>query len=212
MANISFRYCTPEDIEQAVPLIYSAGPLAFDIAFNDAHAGQAKAFLSAAFVKAGGEFSYDQHLAITRDGQLVGIGGIKTARQTAKFTINAAISIFSFYSFISAIRTIVRGLKIESILQPPKKRVAMIHNLAVTPHFRGEGLGTQLIEQLEQTMKTKGYEIAALDVDGDNPKAKALYEKLGYKVIGERSGLIKGKFTKPIEMRSFYMEKKLAKL
>lgn len=209
MAQITFRPCSPDDLEQAVPLIYSAGPVAFDLAFNDTHTTQSTEFLQAAFVKSGGEFSYDQHLAIIRDGKLVGLGGVKTAKQTPRFTVQAALTIFRFYPFISAVRTIVRGLKIESILQPPKKQIAMIHNLAVSSDFRGEGLGTQLIAQLEQKMKEDGYKVAALDVDGDNPKAKALYQKLGYQVIEKRAHLLKGRLTQPIKMRSFYMEKKL---
>ena len=209
MAQITFRPCTPDDLEQAVPLIYSAGPVAFDIAFNDTHVTQSKAFLQAAFVRSGGEFSYDQHLAIIRDDKLVGLGGIKTAKQTPSFTLQAALSIFSFYSLTSAVRTIIRGLKVESILKPPKKHIAMIHNLAVTSDFRGEGLGTQLIAQLERKMKEDGYKVAALDVDGDNPRAKALYQKLGYQVIEKRACLLKGRLTQPFEMRSFYMEKKL---
>lgn len=209
MAKIVFRPCVPDDLAQAVPLIYSAGPIAFDIVFNDTHVGQSKEFLQAAFIKPGGEFSYDQHLAMIKDDKLVGLGGIKTAKQTPRFTLHAAIAIFRFYSFSSAIRTVIRGLKIESILRPPKKRVAMIHNLAVATDLQGEGLGTKLIAQLELKMKESGYNIAALDVDGDNARAKALYQKLGYKEIERRTSFLQGRFAKPLKMQSFYMEKSL---
>lgn len=209
MTQITFRPCTPEDLQQAVPLMYSAGPVAFDIVFNDTHTAQSKAFLQAAFLRSGGEFSHDQHLAIIRNDELVGLGGIKTAKHTLPFTLQAALVIFKFYAFTSAIRTIIRGLRMESILRPPKKRIAMIHNLAISSDFQGEGLGTQLIAQLEQKMKKSDYKIAALNVDGDNPRAKALYQKLGYQVVEKRTSLVRGKFTKPMEMRSFYMEKKL---
>lgn len=209
MSNIEFRRCTPEDVKQAVPLIYSAGPLAFDIAFSDTHNKQSEEFLTSAYTKPGNEFSFEQHLAITRNNELVGLGGVKTAKQTAKFTVKAAFAIFKFYSFFSACRTIIRGLKIETIIKPPKKRIAMIHNLAIVPNYRGEGLGSQLIEQLELQMLQQGYNTAALDVDGNNLKAKALYQKLGYEVKQERAGLVQGRFTKPIKMQSFYMEKKL---
>lgn len=97
MTKIAFRPCTPDDIEQAVALIYSAGPQAFDIAFSDAYENESLAFLHRAFLQSGTEFSFDQHLAMTRDGQIVGVGGIKTAKQTAKFTFKAALAILRFY-------------------------------------------------------------------------------------------------------------------
>ena len=209
MTKIKFRRCEIADLEQAVPLIYSAGPVAFDIAFSDSHPEQSKAFLAATYAKPGSEFSYDQHFAMIRNGELIGLGGIKTAQQTFGFSLKAAVAIFNFYPLFGAIRTIMRGLKVETVLKPPKKRIAMIHNLAVSPNFQGEGLGTQLIAYLEQQMLAMGFTTAALDVDGNNPRAKALYQKLGYQAVEDRAGLVTGRFTKPMTMQSCYMEKSL---
>lgn len=209
MSDIQIRPCTPKDAEAAVPLIYSSGPKAYDLAFSDKAATQSLDFLHHAFITPGTEFSFDQHTALIKSGKLVAVGGVKTKSQTLKFTINAAKLIFSFYSLTGACRTIVRGLKIESVLKPPKAQVAMIHNLAVSESVRSQGLGRVLIAELEQQMLKAGYQIAALDVDSHNPKAQALYEKLSYQVKSTHSGDVKGRFDSALPMKSFYMEKNL---
>mgnify|MGYP000636470846 CR=1 FL=1 len=209
MSNIQFRRCLATDAEQAVPLIYSSGPKAFDIAFSDLFEKQSLAFLHRIFVTPGSEFSFDQHVALIKDGQLVAVGGVKYAKQNLKFILHATKHIFQFYPMQSAFRTAFRGLKIESVLRPPKGGIAMIHNLAVSSEVRSEGLGRLLIAELEQMMLDKGYTTSALDVDGDNPRAKALYEQLGYKVKARHSANIKGRFTDALPMSSYYMEKAL---
>jgi len=210
MTKIEFRRCTPEDKEQAVNLIYSAGPLAYDLVFSDKSEKQSLDFLNAAFVKKGGEFSYDQHIAMIRDGELVGVGGIKTAKQNLTFTVNAAKTIFRFYSIPAALRTVIRGLTIEKVIKPPKPNLAMIHNLAISPKYRGEGLGKQFITHLEAEMTNMAYQTAALDVDGDNPRAQSLYEQLGYQVKTTHRSNITGKFASAEPMVSHYMEKALS--
>lgn len=209
MSNIHFRLCSPEDANIAVPLIYSSGPKAYDLAFSDKTAKQSLEFLQQAFVTPGTEFSFDQHTALVKDGKVVAVGGVKTKSQTLKFTLSAAKVIFSFYSLLGACRTVVRGLKIESVLKPPKKNIAMIHNLAVSDAVRSQGLGKLLIAELEQQMLNAGFQTAALDVDSHNPKAQALYEKLGYQVKSTHSGNVKGRFDSALPMKSFYMEKSL---
>lgn len=209
MPTIHCRPCTAEDAEVAVPLIYSSGPKAYDLAFSDKSEKQSLDFLYKVFTSPGSEFSYDQHTALIKDGNVVAIGGVKTRSQTLKFTVNAARAIFSFYPFLSACRTVIRGLKVESVLQPPKAKVAMIHNLAVCPSSRNQGLGKLLIDELEQQMRKAGFKIAALDVDSHNPKAQILYERLGYQVISTHTGNIIGRFDSAFPMRSHYMEKQL---
>lgn len=49
------------------------------------------------------------------------------------------------------------------------------------PEKRSQGIGRQLIDKAEAMVKGKGYKQVALAVGLDNPRAKELYGKLGYK-------------------------------
>ena len=52
------------------------------------------------------------------------------------------------------------------------------------PENRSKGIGRQLINKAEAMVKDKGFRQVALAVEIDNPRAKALYEQLGYKDWG----------------------------
>lgn len=56
-----------------------------------------------------------------------------------------------------------------------------IDTLSVSPKYQGYGIGTALIKEVEKTAKRMGYSRVSLNVSHDNPAAKGLYEKLGYK-------------------------------
>lgn len=58
--------------------------------------------------------------------------------------------------------------------------------LAVMPALRSCGIGTVLIGALEDRIRARAITLAELSVELDNPRARALYERLGYTVAGER--------------------------
>jgi ribosomal protein S18 acetylase RimI-like enzyme len=58
--------------------------------------------------------------------------------------------------------------------------------LAVLPALRSRGLGTLLIRAAEQRIRIRGLRRAELAVEENNPRARALYERLGYAVYGRK--------------------------
>ncbi|MFE3649351.1 GNAT family N-acetyltransferase [Streptomyces sp. NPDC059152] len=56
--------------------------------------------------------------------------------------------------------------------------------LAVLPALQSRGLGTLLIRAAEQRIRDRGLRSAELAVEEDNPRARALYERLGYAAYG----------------------------
>ena len=52
--------------------------------------------------------------------------------------------------------------------------------LAVLPALQSRGLGTLLIRAAEQRIRNRGLRRAELAVEESNPRARALYERLGY--------------------------------
>ena len=70
---LKFRPAEPRDAEQAVPLIYSSGPAAFDYAFRRAGL-TAEGFLQAAFVDGAGMFGYPRHWVGELGGYVFGRG------------------------------------------------------------------------------------------------------------------------------------------
>ena len=62
----------------------------------------------------------------------------------------------------------------------------MIHQLATLPALQSCGLGTALIGAAEDRIRARGLPRAELAVEHDNPRARALYERLGYAAFDDR--------------------------
>ena len=56
----------------------------------------------------------------------------------------------------------------------------MIWQVAVHPALQSLGIGTALIAHAEQRIRARGVETARLSVENDNPRARKLYDRLGY--------------------------------
>ena len=56
----------------------------------------------------------------------------------------------------------------------------VIEQLATHPDLQGLGIGTRLVDEAERRIRARGVRWAVLGVEDDNPRALALYERLGY--------------------------------
>lgn len=62
-----------------------------------------------------------------------------------------------------------------------------IDTLAVNPKYQGQGIGTKLLQFLIIEYTVKQNHTLGLLVDKDNPSAKKLYLKLGFKPVGNKT-------------------------
>jgi ribosomal protein S18 acetylase RimI-like enzyme len=193
--NISFRKANADDVLLAVPLIYASGPTGFEYVFKISEDKDAQAFLKYAFTLSNGEFSYTNHHCVLFDNQVVGIGAAYSGKEIATFTYAAIKAIFSFYGFFTGIQVLLRGLKIEKIIQPPKGNTNYLAHLAINPTLRGKGIGSKLIHFLLKKGQDLERDNASLDVSAENPKAMKLYQNMGFKVTKKRASNLKNKFT-----------------
>lgn len=61
-----------------------------------------------------------------------------------------------------------------------------LHQLATIPALQSCGLGTALIAEAEHRIRRHGLTRAELGVEHENPRARALYERLGYVAFDDR--------------------------
>ena len=189
--NLRFAPCTPDDVENAVSLIYSTGPDAFDYVFKNSKK-TAHDFLTYAFQTKGGEFSYDNHIGLYGGKTLIGIGSRFSKKDASKFLFYDGKNILSFYKSTSA-TIILHGLKIEGMIRPPVgKEIALAH-IAISPDYRGKGLGSKLMLHLQSLPKAKD-QYYVLDVSLINPRAQALYKRLGYKIAKTYKSTLKSSY------------------
>jgi ribosomal protein S18 acetylase RimI-like enzyme len=89
----------------------------------------------------------------------------------------------------------------------------IISHLLVLAGFRDQGIGTAFVEEAERLIKEAGVGHAALEVEKINKAAIRLYERLGYRTIGETSvrwnDLMPDGTVQPVEHPSWVMRKEL---
>jgi ribosomal protein S18 acetylase RimI-like enzyme len=68
------------------------------------------------------------------------------------------------------------------------RRRAYLYSLRVLEPFQGHGLGTRLIRAAEEVIAARGFDEVTIAVAKDNPNARRLYERLGYRVFAEDTG------------------------
>lgn len=188
--TLHFRTATPEDVHAAVPLIYRSGPAAFDFIFSP-KPKQALDFLRYTFADGNGEFGYKYHVVGEVDGKVVAVGTAFDGESTLNYFLAMGRQIVSFYG-LAAFSVIPRGLQVEGIIQPPKGRLHYIAHLGVDPSMQGKGIGSKLVEHLMEQGRNAGKTQTALDVSVLNPRAQALYERLGFKQTGHRESKLSG--------------------
>jgi ribosomal protein S18 acetylase RimI-like enzyme len=57
--------------------------------------------------------------------------------------------------------------------------------ISVLPNWRGQGIGCEMMKSLFELLRERGYQQTSLSVQKDNPAVR-FYERLGYKITGER--------------------------
>lgn len=205
--SLEFRLAHAIDVDLAVPLIYSSGPIAFDYVFARQSKGDAQDFLRYAFQDGAGEFGYRNHVVGVLDGEVACVGSGFTGETGLSFTLSAVRQIFAHYGVFQAWNVIRKGLLMERLVQPPSKHMYYIGHLGVRPELRGQGIGTQLIEHLLSPHHINGRSLVGLDVAVSNPRAQALYERLGFYVTKEHNSKLKSHFGVVVNHRR--MEKAL---
>jgi ribosomal protein S18 acetylase RimI-like enzyme len=63
---------------------------------------------------------------------------------------------------------------------------ASIFDIQIFPEHRGNGLGRELLEAVEEEVARRGHSQMALNVFGSNRAALALYSSAGYEVITQQ--------------------------
>ena len=182
MPKIEFRPCRTDDAESAVPLIISSGPAAFDYIFADSGPEQTARFVARAFRDDGMELGYSAHTAMLLEGRLAAIGALWHAGNALPFMLAGVHQIYRHYGPLAGTRVVVRGLRMETVVKPPRKGVAYLGHFGVTLELQGQGLGTLLVKHLIEQARLQGFAHAALDVSSGNPRAQKLYEQLGFTV------------------------------
>ncbi|MCG6151352.1 GNAT family N-acetyltransferase [Leptospira bandrabouensis] len=183
--NLTIRKAIPNDVETIVPLIYASGPKAWTYVFREGNKTPFD-FLNSSFIKRGNTVSYTNHYVAELNGKVVGSILSYTQPSFLVLTAGTALRILSVYKW-NAPKVMARGLKTETIIQPPKSGCLYLGHIAVLETERNKGIAKQMIEFM--ITNHQKYNTISLDVSAENKPAISLYQKLGFEIKDTRHPL-----------------------
>ena len=118
--------------------------------------------------------------AVSADGKaLLGIAGFKTSKGA---TVGGELAdLATIYGWFGAIW---RGLILSLLERDLEDDVLLMDGIAVSQAARGQGIGTKLLNAIFAEAERREKKRIRLDVIDTNPRARALYERLGFIKIG----------------------------
>ena len=201
------RPARAEDASAAAPLIFSSGPDAFNYVFSHRTRVNAEGFIAHAFACDRGEFSWRYFWIVEVDGAVAGTASGYTGADARDFLWPAVRQIIQCNGLIGGARVIRRGLKIERIIVPPSRADEFyIGNVAIAEGLRGKGIGQRLFAHLHGEARRRGAAVCTLDVSAENPRAEALYTRLGYRVVKENASHLENAAGKVVDHRRMVFE------
>lgn len=114
------------------------------------------------------------------DGRMLGLAGFKT--REGGLAGGSMSDLAGVYGWFGALwRALVLSV-MERDLQPG---VFQMDGIFVAAEARGQGVGTALLAAIKDEARRSGATQVHLDVIDSNPRARALYEREGFRAIGQ---------------------------
>lgn len=76
----------------------------------------------------------------------------------------------------------------DEFSNPRGQKRAYLYSLRVMEMFRGKGIGSLLLKEAEDFVAKAGYSWTTIAAAKDNPAARKMYERRGYRLFAEDAG------------------------
>lgn len=118
--------------------------------------------------------------AIDREGRLLGLAGYKT--RDGALVGGSLADMTAVYGTFGGLW---RGLLLEVLERRIEPDCLLMDGIFVAESARGRGIGGTLLKAIGEEARQRSLTRVRLDVIDTNPRAKALYERSGFKAVGE---------------------------
>lgn len=119
-------------------------------------------------------------VARDKDGQMLGLAGFKTS--SGGLTEGSITDLAQVYGWLGGTW---RGLILSVLERKTQPGVFQMDGIFVAAEARGQGVGTKLLSAIKAEALRTGMTEVQLDVIDTNPRARELYAREGFRVVGE---------------------------
>ena len=118
--------------------------------------------------------------AVDEDGRLLGLAGYKTSDGAL-----AGGSLADMTAVYGMFGGLWRGFLLDVLERKIEPDCLLMDGIFVAETARGQGIGGTLLKAVGEEARQRSLSRVRLDVIDTNPRAKALYERSGFKAVGE---------------------------
>lgn len=128
--------------------------------------------------------------ALSPDGHLLGLAGFKTDEGAlVGGSLNDMIAVYGKFGGLW------RGTLLDLLERETEPDCLLMDGIFVAEDARGQGVGSALLEAVCAQARDRGLARVRLDVINTNPRARALYERAGFKAVSEeKTGVLEAVF------------------
>lgn len=181
--DIEIRTALPDDKGPLAELMYSAGPELYDYIYKK----RVIDYLRSEFRSGQGFAGYPIVTVALIDGEVVGTGCFYGDNHYKALLSGSMAATKAYFGPIGSIPVFARSRHLGSVVKKPKPGELYLSNFGVQPHLRGKGIGTKLIQHRLKQAREEGYSVFGLDVSKHNLKGQALYQRLGLRIVKEKT-------------------------
>lgn len=118
----------------------------------------------------------ERAICALHNSELVGLAGFY--HQGLSFT--GRMTMYNLWRSLGLLGSLRAALLLSLMERTPQPRELLMDGLAVVERHRGEGIGSRLLAELVVFGRRHGYDRIRLDVIDTNPRARELYQRLGF--------------------------------
>ncbi|MCD4784916.1 MAG: GNAT family N-acetyltransferase [Candidatus Eremiobacteraeota bacterium] len=177
--EITIRKGRPEDAENFSQLFLMTGEEFLPALFGP----KVKKLMSSLFKYPNNYFSFENSSFLILDNQIAGMALVFDYQQkNSWFVFVRTFFLFIRYLGWDIFSQLSPLLRSDNIIAKIQANDLYLSNIAVSPDFRGQGLGTKLLNVVSSIAKSRGCKRIVLDVETEKKGAIRLYQKFGYRI------------------------------
>jgi ribosomal protein S18 acetylase RimI-like enzyme len=176
--GLSIRPAKPQDASPAADLLYSTGPLAFNLAFGSE--ARARAIIRRLFAIPGNPMSFEYTQVAELAGLVAGILTLSDRAIEIKTQPQMGRQLLGICGPMFLLHRLPIHLRLQNLTRLTSDGELCIEDIAVLAQMRGKGIGKILMNEAEALARRQGYCAVSLYVLRDNFDAIGFYRRLGY--------------------------------